>query len=57
MPVQVPKRNKDGLYQRPAGRQRKGMDWDSERGVWIPLPGYTQEAYIPGSKGEYQDYS
>jgi hypothetical protein len=57
MPVQVPKRNKDGLYQRPAGRQRKGMDWDSERGVWIPLPGYTQEAYVPGSKGEYQEYS
>lgn len=44
LPVQVPKRNKDGLYQRPAGRQRKGMDWDAERGVWIPLPGYSHEA-------------
>jgi hypothetical protein len=26
----------DGLYQRPAGRGRKGMDWDPVRGVWIP---------------------
>jgi len=46
IPVQQPKRTKEGLYQRPAGRQRKGMDWDSERGVWIPLPGTTQDTYV-----------
>lgn len=26
----------DGLYVRPAGRTRKGMDWDAVRGIWIP---------------------
>ncbi len=36
MPVTAPKRNKDGLFQRPAGRKRKGMDWDAHTGRWIP---------------------
>jgi len=36
VPVTEPKRNKDGLYQRPAGRTRKGMNWDSVRGIWVP---------------------
>ncbi|KAL7577736.1 hypothetical protein ACA910_010500 [Epithemia clementina (nom. ined.)] len=35
-PVSVPKRTKDGLFQRPAGRTRKGMDWDAIRGIWVP---------------------
>ena len=30
------KQGDDGLYMRPAGRGRKGMDWDPVRGVWIP---------------------
>jgi hypothetical protein len=35
-PVSMPKRTKDGLYLRPAGRTRKGMQWDAVRGIWIP---------------------
>ena len=35
-PVMTPKKLKDGTYQRPAGRKRKGMDWDAHRGVWTP---------------------
>jgi hypothetical protein len=34
-PVEPPKKGKDGLYLRPAGRTRKGMEWDALRGVWI----------------------
>jgi hypothetical protein len=36
MPVSAPKRGKDGLFMRPAGRQRKGMDWDAINGKWVP---------------------
>ena len=35
-PVSEPKKTKDGLYQRPAGRTRKGMQWDAIRGIWVP---------------------
>jgi hypothetical protein len=35
-PVSKPKMTKEGLYQRPAGRTRKGMEWDAVRGIWIP---------------------
>jgi hypothetical protein len=35
-PVSEPKKTKDGLYLRPAGRTRKGMQWDAINGVWIP---------------------
>lgn len=35
-PVTTPKRTKDGLYVRPAGRTRKGMEWDAVRGIWVP---------------------
>jgi hypothetical protein len=35
-PVSEPKKTKDGLYQRPAGRTRKGMQWDALRGIWLP---------------------
>jgi len=35
-PVTKPKRNKDGTFQRPAGRTRKGMEWDAVRGIWVP---------------------
>ena len=35
-PVSTPKKTKDGLYQRPAGRTRKEMEWDAVRGVWVP---------------------
>lgn len=40
-PVSEPKLTKDGLYMRPAGRTRKGMNWDAIRGIWIPGPGYS----------------
>jgi hypothetical protein len=33
----VPKNLKDGLYQRPSGHARMGMDWDAVKGIWIPL--------------------
>eukprot|EP01083_Nonionella_stella_P124350 375428_1 len=36
LPVSEPKRGKDGLFLRPAGRQRKGMDWDAVNGKWVP---------------------
>ena len=35
-PVTTPKKTQEGLYQRPAGRTRKGMEWDAVRGVWVP---------------------
>ena len=35
-PVSEPKKTRDGLYQRPAGRTRKGMQWDAVRGIWVP---------------------
>ena len=35
-PVSQPKMTKEGLYQRPAGRTRKGMEWDAVRGIWVP---------------------
>lgn len=35
-PVTKPKMTADGLYLRPAGRTRKGMEWDAVRGIWIP---------------------
>jgi hypothetical protein len=34
--VQEPKKTNDGLYMRPAGRTRKGMQWDAVRGIWVP---------------------
>eukprot|EP00804_Cyclotella_cryptica_P009363 CCRYP_009018-RA/>CCRYP_009018-RA protein AED:0.25 eAED:0.25 QI:0/0/0/1/1/0.5/2/0/1030 len=36
VPVTQPKKLPNGEYARPIGRQRKGMEWDSIRGVWIP---------------------
>jgi len=43
-PVSEPKKTKDGLYQRPAGRTRKGMEWDSLRGIWVPEgSGFAQQ--------------
>jgi hypothetical protein len=35
-PVTLPRRGPDGLYARPSGRTRKGMDWDAINGKWIP---------------------
>lgn len=35
-PINVPKKTNDGLFMRPAGRQRKGMDWDAVNGKWVP---------------------
>lgn len=43
MPVSLPKQNKDGLFQRPAGRKRKGMDWDAVRGRWMPASGFIED--------------
>ena len=37
-PVQQPKKMPNGLFARPAGRQRRGMDWDGKRGCWFPVP-------------------
>ncbi|KAL7522157.1 hypothetical protein ACHAWX_006853 [Stephanocyclus meneghinianus] len=39
VPVTQPKKLPNGEYARPIGRQRKGMEWDSIRGVWIPEGG------------------
>lgn len=39
VPVTAPKMLPDGTFQRPIGRQRKGMEWDAVRGVWIPDTG------------------
>ena len=36
IPVTAPKQLDNGLFARPAGRQRKGMDWDAVRGFWVP---------------------
>ena len=35
-PTTAPKRGPDGQYLRPTGRGRKGMDWDSRNGRWVP---------------------
>lgn len=35
-PVTEPKKTRDGLYMRPSGRTRKGMQWDAIRGLWVP---------------------
>lgn len=35
-PVNEAKRDKDGFYLRPAGRTRKGMQWDAVNGLWVP---------------------
>jgi hypothetical protein len=43
-PVTKPKVNKEGLYQRPAGRTRKGMEWDTVRGIWIPAAGASGQS-------------
>jgi hypothetical protein len=40
-PVTTPKKTKEGLYQRPAGRTRKGMEWDAVRGIWVPADQQT----------------
>lgn len=40
VPVSMPKKTSDGLYMRPAGRQRKGMEWDAVNGRWVPDPNY-----------------
>jgi hypothetical protein len=40
VPVSAPKKTSDGLYMRPAGRQRKGMEWDAVNGRWIPDPNF-----------------
>eukprot|EP01082_Thalassiosira_pseudonana_P011445 g10594.t1 g10594 contig4:2163763-2166428(-) len=44
IPVTKPKVNPDGSFVRPSGRQRKGMDWDAVRGVWVPIPGYVGDS-------------
>ncbi|KAL7540136.1 hypothetical protein ACHAXR_009885 [Thalassiosira sp. AJA248-18] len=43
VPASIPKLLPDGTFARPAGRQRKGMDWDSVKGIWFPIPGQQQE--------------
>jgi len=36
LPVSAPKRKEDGRFMRPAGRQRKNMEWDDINGKWVP---------------------
>ncbi|KAL7478599.1 hypothetical protein ACHAW6_004361 [Cyclotella cf. meneghiniana] len=36
-PISV-KRQSNGEYARPIGRQRKSMEWDGVRGLWVPVP-------------------
>mmetsp|Transcript_33079 Transcript_33079/g.69454 ORF Transcript_33079/g.69454 Transcript_33079/m.69454 type:complete len:1360 (-) Transcript_33079:38-4117(-) len=44
VPASTPKLLPDGRFSRPAGRQRKGMDWDSINGWWVPMPeGWEQQ--------------
>ncbi len=35
-PVGELKRDSNGNFMRPAGRTRKGMDWDEVHGLWVP---------------------
>ena len=44
-PVTAPKQTPDGLYVRPAGRTRKGMDWDAVRGIWVPVSNQSQQRH------------
>ena len=39
-PVQQPKLLANGEFARPAGRQRRGMEWDAKRGCWYPDPNF-----------------
>jgi hypothetical protein len=48
-PVTMPKKTKEGLYARPAGRTRKGMEWDSVRGVWVPA-GEERSLLVPADE-------
>ena len=34
----VIKKLPNGLFARPIGRQRKGIDWDEVCGLWVPIP-------------------
>jgi hypothetical protein len=45
VPASTPKLLPDGTYARPAGRQRKGMDWDAIKGCWYPVPGGGGSSY------------
>lgn len=36
-PVSEPKRDSNGLFMKPPGRGRKGMNWDPHRGIWVAL--------------------
>ena len=38
LPASAPKLMADGSFSRPSGRQRKGCEWDSSQGVWVPAP-------------------
>ena len=38
VPASAPKLMADGTFSRPSGRQRKGCEWDSSQGVWVPAP-------------------
>ena len=45
VPASTPKLLPDGTYARPAGRQRKGMDWDAINGRWYPVAGGGGSSY------------
>ena len=42
-PVNTPRMTKNGLFVRPAGRRRKGMDWDAVNGKWVPMGSMDME--------------
>ncbi len=48
IPVSAPKLMPDGTFARPAGRQRKGMEWDAIKGCWYPLAGWQQPSSWSG---------
>jgi hypothetical protein len=44
----VPRILPDGTFAKPAGRQRKGMDWDAIKGCWYPLRTAGRPRSSPG---------
>jgi hypothetical protein len=44
----APKILPDGTFAKPAGRQRKGMDWDAIKGCWYPIKNAGRPRSSPG---------
>jgi len=53
VPASKPKLLPNGQFARPAGMQRKGMDWDAVRGYWFPIAeGQQQQQQQQGGGGQ-----